>query len=61
MRRRELRWALFIAGMIIFNFPVMSIFNKPHFILGVPMLYFFIFFLWLWVIFFTYLLSSKKN
>jgi len=38
--------ALFILGCLLFNYPVLSLFNLPADALGVPLLYVFIFAAW---------------
>ena len=38
--------ALFILGCLLFNYPVLSLFNVPVDALGVPLLYVFIFAAW---------------
>lgn len=46
----DLRGARFIAlcmlGMLLFNFPVLALFNVSGTVLGVPVLYAYIFFAW---------------
>jgi len=38
--------ALFILGCLLFNYPLLSLFNVPVDFLGVPLLYAFIFAAW---------------
>ena len=38
--------ALFILGCLLFNYPVLSLFNVPGEALGVPVLYVYIFAAW---------------
>jgi hypothetical protein len=38
--------ALFILGCLLFNYPVLSLFNVPAEALGVPVLYAYIFVAW---------------
>ncbi len=38
--------ALFILGSLLFNYPVLSLFNVPAVVFGVPVLYAFIFAAW---------------
>ncbi|GAB4391164.1 MAG: hypothetical protein Tsb0032_01760 [Kiloniellaceae bacterium] len=47
-RRRSAEWSvvLFIAGLLAFNPPVMSIFSIPELIFGIPVLYLYIFLAW---------------
>jgi hypothetical protein len=38
--------ALFLLGNILFNFPLLSLFNKSHFLQGIPVLYIYVFAAW---------------
>ncbi|HYD56935.1 MAG TPA: hypothetical protein VEB41_08520 [Burkholderiales bacterium] len=38
--------ALCMLGVLLFNFPVLGLFNVPGTVLGVPVLYAYIFFAW---------------
>lgn len=38
--------AVFLLGCVLFNYPLLSLFNKPWKILGVPLLYIYIFGAW---------------
>jgi hypothetical protein len=38
--------ALSMLGCLVFNYPILALFNGPGTILGVPSLYFFIFAAW---------------
>ncbi len=38
--------ALCMLGAILFNFPILAIFNKPGTVLGIPTLYAYIFVAW---------------
>jgi predicted permease len=39
--------ALFLLGCLLFNFPLLALFNKSGEVLGIPLLYAYIFFVWL--------------
>jgi hypothetical protein len=43
--------SLFLLGWILFNFPLLSLFNKTVFWFGIPVLYVFIFISWGIIIF----------
>ncbi|MBK9564683.1 MAG: hypothetical protein WAT22_16715 [Saprospiraceae bacterium] len=60
-KRRESRWAVFIIGLVLINFPLLSIFNKSEFIFGVPLTYFYLFSLWMSMIIFTYIMTLKQK
>ena len=38
---------LFLMGCLLFNFPIISLFNLEKMFLGVPFLYLYMFFIWL--------------
>jgi len=38
--------SLFILGSLLLNFPILSLFNLKGFLMGVPLLYFYIFTAW---------------
>lgn len=38
--------ALFMLGCVLFNYPVLAIFNVPAAVLGIPVLYAYIFVAW---------------
>jgi hypothetical protein len=37
---------LCMLGVLLFNFPVLSLFNKPIFVAGIPLIYAYIFLAW---------------
>lgn len=42
--------AVFLAATLLFNYPVLSLFDRPAAIMGVPILYIYIFAIWAAVI-----------
>jgi hypothetical protein len=38
--------ALFMLGCLVFNYPILALFNGSGTVLGIPLLYFFIFAAW---------------
>uniref|UniRef100_A0ABX1PKB1 DUF3311 domain-containing protein n=2 Tax=Aromatoleum anaerobium TaxID=182180 RepID=A0ABX1PKB1_9RHOO len=38
--------AVFLTGVLLFNYPVLSLFDRPELFLGLPMLWFFLFGIW---------------
>lgn len=53
MRRsiaRQRLVALFFAAALLFNYPLLSLFDKPEFVFGVPVLYLYAFGAWIVVI-----------
>lgn len=41
---------VFLLGALFFNFPLLSLFNHKSYVLGVPLLYLYIFSIWILVI-----------
>lgn len=37
---------LFLLGCLLFNYPPLAIFNRPEFVLGIPLLYVYVFAAW---------------
>lgn len=51
-------WAIcFVMGLIMMNYPFLSIFNKPSFPFNIPLLYLYLMLGWLFSIFIIYLFS----
>lgn len=42
--------AVFLVGCLLFNYPLLALFNKATSVLGVPLLYAYIFIAWLGMI-----------
>jgi hypothetical protein len=38
--------ALFLLGALLFNYPILALFNLPETLLGIPLLYFHLFASW---------------
>ncbi len=51
---------IFIFGFVLFCYPVLSIFNVKIMLLGIPMLFIYIFAVWLGLIFLIYLASRER-
>jgi len=51
---------LFFLGVLLFNFPLLSLFNRPMLILGIPALYLYLFAAWSLVIILMLLISRSK-
>lgn len=51
---------LFLLGMLLLNFPLLSLFNRPVLALGIPVFYLYLFATWLLIIFLT-LIISRSN
>jgi O-antigen/teichoic acid export membrane protein len=42
--------ALFLVGLVVFGYPLLSLFSVPKLLLGVPVLYLYLFGAWLAII-----------
>jgi hypothetical protein len=51
---------LFFLGMLLFNFPLLYLFNRPTTVLGIPILYVYLFVSW-WVIILLTLFISRAR
>jgi len=51
---------LFLLGMLLFNFPLLSLFNRPEIVLGVPVLYLYLFITWSLIILLTLIISRSQ-
>ena len=51
---------LFLLGAMLFNFPLLYLFNRPILVLGIPVLYLYLFSVW-WLIIFLMLLISRSR
>lgn len=38
--------ALFLLGVVLFNYPILALFNPPQTVAGIPLLYFHLFTSW---------------
>ncbi len=54
--------AVFLLGCVLFNYPLLSLFNKPWKILGVPLLYIYIFGAWaLLIAVMAYVIERRRD
>jgi hypothetical protein len=53
--------ALSMLGCLVFNYPILELFNKPGTVLGIPVLYAFIFAAWSLLIALMALVVEAKN
>ena len=51
---------LFLLGVLLFNFPLLYLFNRPVLVLGVPALYLYLFAAWSVVILLMLIISHSK-
>jgi hypothetical protein len=52
---------LFLLGCLLFNFPLLAIFNVPVRILGIPVLYAYMFAAWLLLIVLLAVVMERKD
>jgi hypothetical protein len=48
--RNERLVALFLLGLLLFNYPLLAMFNHPRLVGGIPLLYLYLFLAWIGVI-----------
>ena len=53
--------ALFLLGCLLFNYPLLSLFASPGHILGIPLLYAYVFLAWALFIGLMALIVEKRN
>jgi hypothetical protein len=52
--------ALFLLGNVLFNYPLLSLFNEPRLVMGIPVLYAYIFAAWALLIALMAIVVEKK-
>jgi hypothetical protein len=53
--------ALFLLGCLLFNFPILALFNRASEVFGIPLLYAYIFGVWLALIVFMALAVERRK
>jgi hypothetical protein len=53
--------ALFLFGCLLLNYPLLSLFNRVHTVLGVPIMYFWLFSVWGLLIVLLALVVERKD
>ena len=53
--------ALSVLGFLLFNYPLLALFNRPETLFGIPVLYAYIFAVWCLLIALIALVAEKKN
>ena len=51
---------LFLLGVLLFNFPLLYLFNQPLLILGIPILYLYLFIAWTLIIVLMLVINRTK-
>lgn len=60
-RRMERLAGLLVAGLILLNFPLLSIFSVSSFVLGIPVLYVYMFSVWAFIIGVTAIVLRRRQ
>ena len=53
--------ALSVLGFLLFNYPLLALFNRPETLFGIPILYAYIFGVWFMLIALIALVAEKKT
>lgn len=53
--------SLFLAALLLFNFPLIGLFSKDHLLWGLPLLYVYLFFAWACLIAITAWISRRQS
>ncbi len=59
--KRKRLTGLFLLGFLLFNFPIISIFNVPSFVFKIPVLFIYIFSIWAIFIVLIMLLTREDS
>ena len=51
---------LFLLGALLFNFPLLQLFNRPSVVLGIPALYLYLFSVWCLIIILMLIINRSK-
>jgi hypothetical protein len=52
---------LFLLGVVLFNYPILAIFNREHFLFGIPILYLYLFGIWAVLILLTAMVTGSAG
>jgi hypothetical protein len=52
---------LFLLGMLLFNFPLLCLFNRAVLVLGIPVLYLYLFSMWSLIILLMRIIIQSKS
>jgi hypothetical protein len=53
--------ALSVLGFLLFNYPLLALFNRPEMLFGIPVLYVYIFAVWAFLIAAIARIAEKKS
>ncbi len=52
---------LFLLSLVLFNYPLLCLFNRPLLVFGIPILYLYLFGVWTLIIFLMLVISRSKT
>lgn len=52
---------LFLLGLLLLNFPLLCLFNQPVLVLGIPVLYLYLFAVWSLIIVLILIINQSKR
>ena len=58
---QDLRWQLPLAGLLLFMPPLLGLFDRPVYLFGLPLILFYLFFVWTVGILLTALVSQASR
>ena len=53
--------AVGILGCLLFNYPILALFNQPEFFLGIPVVYAYMFAAWLAIVALLALIAGRRE
>jgi len=60
-RKRQQLVGLFLLGCLLFNYPLITLFDRPVLVLGVPLLYAYLFGAWALVIALVAVIAERRD
>ena len=60
-RKRQQMVGLFLLGCLLFNYPLITLFDRPVLVLGVPLLYAYLFGAWALVIALVAVIAERRD
>jgi hypothetical protein len=60
-RKRQQLVGLFLLGCLMFNYPLITLFDRPELVLGVPLLYAYLFGAWALIIAIVAVIVERRD
>ena len=60
-RSRENMVILFVVGLLVLNYPLLSLFDRMKSVLGIPLLFLYVFVMWLAIIVLTAMVVERAE